>query len=146
MARRHHPLGFSASPFSMALACHALAIVLPDSGLIPYSTDVATARDWNYFEALLPYNVIITGWVAFMAASVVALIGMWFYWSPSRWLLAGSYALSIAITPFLGLVVTSPLETTVAAIGSTLLVWLVAVSFWSPLSQRFVGHVELSRT
>jgi hypothetical protein len=102
-----------------------------------YSTDVATARTWNYFEALLPplYLSVIS---ILMALSIVIGIVMLFLLRPiARWLILGSIVLSILLIPFMGLSVLAPAERFVGALASGLAVLAVVLSFFSPMREHF---------
>lgn len=111
--------------------------VLPNFGVIAFSEDVATARQWNYFGATMPFWAIQVWWAVSGLLTLVGLVGMLRFWSASRWMLVTALFASLVLQPLLGLAVYSPFEASLAGISSASLLWLVCVSFYSPLSVRF---------
>jgi hypothetical protein len=70
---------------------------------------------------------------------VVGLVGMLNFWRLSRWCLVGALALAFVARPFLGLVVYSAFEGFFASLFSCVVMWLLTVSFWTPIAKRFAG-------
>jgi hypothetical protein len=121
----------------LALLCVG-ALFLPRLGLVTFSKGIAAARTWSYFEHILPVWAIRAYSVAWYLAVVAGLIGLLLFWRPSRWILAMALLSAIAVRPFLGLSVHSAYEAFVATVGGYGVIWLTAVSFWSPLAENFV--------
>jgi hypothetical protein len=111
--------------------------VLPSSGAIPFSEDVATARQWNYFGSKIPFWAIQVWWAVSGLLTIGGLVGMLRFWSTSRWLLAIVLFGSLVMQPLLGLAVYSPFEASLAGVSSASFLWLVCVSFYSSLGARF---------
>ena len=116
----------------------ALSLVVPAIGLVSFSPEVEAARSWNYFDSVLPLRGVVVWHSLWGTVALAGLVGSFFFWGPARWLLAASLLLSVAAQPFLGLVVYSSFEASFAAISGMLMLWIVTVSFWSPLASRFV--------
>lgn len=121
----------------VALVCWAAMAVLPSIGAIPFSEDVATARQWNYFGSTIPFWAIQVWWAASGLLIIGGLLGMLRFWPTSRWMLAIALFGGLAMQPFLGLAVYSPFEASLAGISSASFLWLVCVSFYSSLGARF---------
>lgn len=111
--------------------------VLPNVGVIAFSEDVATARQWNYFGAAIPFWAIQVWWAVAGLLTIGGLVGMLRFWPPSRWMLVTALFASLAIQPLLGLAVYSPLEASLAGVSGVSFLWLLCVSFYSPLGVRF---------
>mgnify|MGYP006969509591 CR=1 FL=1 len=121
----------------VALLILATALqVLPESGLIAYSDEVTTARSWNSFEAWLPYEGILAVWILAIVLLLAGILGALVFWRPARWMLVGMLFIQVACTPFLGLTVMSPFEAMLNSGASIILIWVVTVSFFSPLAER----------
>ena len=121
-----------------ALALITLILYLaPMIGLVRFDHAVATARRWKYFGYLLPLWVIrLYAWTWF-AAIVVGVVGLIWFWRLSRWLLIIALLSLAALRPFLGLAVYSAYEASIACVSGYAFLWLVTVSFWSPIADRF---------
>lgn len=122
------------------LALTTLALYFaPRIGLVNFDHAVATARTWRYFGYLLPlWALQLYAWTWF-AAFVLSLIGLIGFWRISRWLLVAALLSAAALRPFLGLVVYSAYEAFIACILGYAVLWLVTVSFWSPIAEQFQG-------
>lgn len=119
------------------LTCWFASVLLPALGIVAFSSEIANARSWNYFGAILPFWAVQV-WSAFFSLSVlVGIVGALCFWRVSRWVLAAAVIVNLLATPFVGLLVVSPIEGALASIAGAMLVWLVTVSFWSPLANRF---------
>jgi hypothetical protein len=121
----------------VALICWSAMAVLPNIGAIPFSEDVANARQWNYFGSTISFWVIQVWWVVSGLLTLCGLLGMLRFWPPSRWMLAIGLFASLVMQPLLGLAVYSPFEASLGSISSASFLWLVCVSFYSPLSAHF---------
>jgi hypothetical protein len=117
--------------------CWGAMAVLPSIGAIPFSEDVATARQWNYFGSTIPFWAIQIWWAVSGLLTIGGLVGMLRFWPTSRWMLAIALFGGFAMQPLLGLAVYSPLEASLAGIASASILWLVCVSFYSSLGTRF---------
>ena len=116
-----------------------LSLVVPSLGVVSFAPEVEAARSWNYFDSVLPGRAVLIWYVIWGVVALAGLVGSYFFWRPARWLLAASVLLSVVAQPFLGLVVYSPFEASFAAIPGMLMLWLVTVSFWSPLAGQFAA-------
>src|SRR6516225_11317395 len=116
---------------SVALVSLAL-LFLPRLGLISFSEGVAVARQWRYFEALLPHWAIWTYAAAWFTAVMVSLVGMYRFWRLSRWCLIVTWLGALFFRPLLGLSVYWAYEAFLATLFGSALLWLIIVSFWSP--------------
>ncbi len=119
----------------LSLVCWAACIAL-DSGQI-FSAEVAQVRAWNYEEAVLPFWAIDVWWWSTAIGTVVGVLGMLCFWRPSRWVIAAVELGYVLAAPLLGLCVVSAFELFLGSAAHFMFVWLVTVSFWSPLAQRF---------
>jgi hypothetical protein len=139
-------LRLSAQAFRIAigvtLAVLALVVVLPLSGFVSYPKEVEAARLWNYYGATLPVWPLVICWGATTLLIAAGLVGAFFFWSPSRWLLLASVILSLLWEPFAGLLVLSATEAFVLTLFSYLVIAVLTVSFFSPLAERFNRHVR----
>lgn len=115
-------------------------LILPLAGIVTFSQDVETARSWNYFDSLAPFVLIQVYWFISAALLIFSCIGMFLFWSPSRWLALAFFLCDFLSQPFLGLLVLPPFEATLTNITSTLFIWVLTVSFWSPLANRFTRN------
>lgn len=127
---------------AIALVALIFGTVLPMLDVISFDDDVASARLLSTYAALMPSWAIWAWSIGTGLIVAVGLIGLGFLWPHSRWLLATYAVASVIGQPFLGLAVVSPYEATFGGIFGTCLLWLVAVSFWSPFAERFA---EVSR-
>jgi hypothetical protein len=124
--------------FVCVVALLSLALVqLPGLGLISFSDAITTARKWRYFEAS------VSGWLLWLYAAadflliLVSLIGMLNFWGFARWCLVIATVIGILMHLFLGLSVYSPYEGFLAGIFGFSCVWLLTISFWTPMAKRF---------
>lgn len=124
----------------MAAITSVLAAVLPAYGFSGLEPNIAQFTEYSTHGALLSPSMLYWGAMVSGAASVIGLTGLLFFWSIARYLLLGSFLLAVVMAPFSGLGIHSPVESFLGGIGSILSVWLVSVSFWSPLSRRFDPH------
>jgi hypothetical protein len=135
-------LSVSVRQFRLAcvLALVALILyVLPALGALSFSKGVTTLRMYKFYEALAPAGVLWTYTVIAFALVVVGLVGMLNFWRLSRWCLVVALALAFAARPFLGLVVYSAFEGFFASLFGCVVMWLLTVSFWTPIAKRFAG-------
>jgi hypothetical protein len=133
---------FSVSVRQFRIVC-AVAIVslllaqLPGLGFISFTAGVTNARGWKYFEAS------VSGWVFWLYVLVywvlllIGLVGMLNFWRFARWCLLVALAGAIAMRPFLGLTVYSAYEAFLGSVFGSLCVWLLTLSFWSPMAEHF---------
>jgi hypothetical protein len=126
--------------FVCVVALLSLALTqLPGLGLISFSEGVTNARMWRYFDALAP------GWVIWVYAIVlwplllVSFIGMLNFWPSARWCLIAVVLGGLLMRPFLGLSVYSPYEAVLGTVFGFSCAWLLTISFWTPLANRFTA-------
>jgi hypothetical protein len=74
---------------------------------------------------------------------IIGLVGMLNFWRFSRWCLVAVLAASLILRPFLGLTVYSPYEALFTSIFGLSSVWLLTVSFWTRIAERFVRKSEV---
>jgi hypothetical protein len=110
---------------------------LPALGLITFSEAVSNARAWRYFEATAPGWLILVYAIVVWAMLLIGLVTMLNFWRYSRWYLLIAVLGALPMRPFLGLSVYSPYEAILASLFAISTVWLVTISFWSPLANRF---------
>jgi hypothetical protein len=116
-----------------------LLTLLPSFGLITFSDGVRTARKWLHFEAAL------TGWPLWIYALVnwlltlIGVIGMLNFWRSARWCLVAVLLGAVVMRPFLGLSVYSAYEAVLGTILGSCCIWLITVSFWSPIADHFTN-------
>ena len=123
------------------LAILFLAMVCtPLLGVIPFTKQVAVARNWKYFEAILSSRLLLVYAVLYFFLIFASLVGMLRFWGPSRWVFAFALTSSVVLRPFLGLAVLSAYEAFFSTLFGYTAVWLATVSFWTPIADRF--HVR----
>ncbi|MGH9721419.1 MAG: hypothetical protein ACRD8O_14515 [Bryobacteraceae bacterium] len=76
-------------------------------------------------------------WAPAMVISLIAAIGMFFYWRPARVLALIGTLLALAALPFSEPFVATGLATLFNEGSSILWGMVLAVAYWSPLAQRF---------
>lgn len=128
----------------IALVSWSAMAALPNIGAISFSEDVANARMWNYFGSTIPFWAIQVWWVVGGVLTVGGLVGMLRFWPPARWMLVTALISSLLIQPLLGLAVYSPFEASMAGISGASFFWLVCVSFYSSVGDRFVRKDSVS--
>jgi hypothetical protein len=128
----------------IALLSWSAMAVLPNIGVISFTEDVARARMWNYFGSTIPFWAIQLWWVVSGVLTVGGLVGMLRFWPPARWMLAIALISSLLMQPLLGLAVFSPFEASMAGVCGASFFWLVCVSFYSSVSDRFVRKDSVS--
>ncbi len=121
----------------LVLACWAAMLLLPTVGIVSFSEDADNLRRWNYYDAELPYWFILASSEVLTFVAVCGLIGMYRFWSLSRWIAAAVIAIELLLVPLVGFAVYSPFEGTLVSIADAAQIWLVAVAFHSPLAARF---------
>lgn len=121
----------------VAMICYGLGMGLPEAGWITFDEEVQTARLWSYRGAWLPYEATQVWWNLTMFVLVVGLVGMWWYYRAARTALAIWYLCNLSLNPLMGLLVLSAFETTLFGIHNALVLWLIVVSYWTPVSERF---------
>jgi len=120
----------------LALVSLALA-QFPGLGLISFSEGVTNARMWRYFEAVAPGWVLWLYAIAYWALLLLSLIGMLNFWSFARWCFVLAVLGALLMRPFLGLSVYSPYEAILASVFGLSCAWLLTISFWTPIANRF---------
>ena len=131
---------------AVALVALLLGVVAPLLGVIPFESDVANARAWNYYGSPLPNWAVNVWMVTSIVTLTTGLIGMTCLWAPARWFLVGYLAATLVIQPFVGLAVFSPYEASFAGIIGASILWLVTISFWSPFADRLRNGVRTNAT
>ena len=122
----------------IAVSLISLAIYLGAShGLITFDPAVATARHWRYFGSIMPVWAIWAYAILYMTSLLAGLIGSIFFWWVSRWVLAASIVSATVARPFLGLYVVSAPEGFFVSLFGCCVLWIVVVSFFSPLATKF---------
>jgi hypothetical protein len=141
----------SISPKQYRVACVAALICLalrfaPTWGLIHFDKGVAAALSWRHFGAIMPYWGRRLFGIVWFGLTVVALLGMPRFWRPSRWCFALALLADLLAMPVYGLLVNSAYEATVASLFGCVSLWLVTLSFWSPLAEKFSSERPLAVT
>jgi hypothetical protein len=114
-----------------------LLIQLPALGLISFSEGVTAARTWKYFGMALPVWVLWVYAYTRVTLLVVGLVGMLRFWRFSRWCLVAVFLCALVVRPFLGLAVYSAYEAFLGTVFEFVSAWLITISFWSPIAERF---------
>ena len=123
----------------IAVSLISLAIYVGAShGLITFDPAVATARHWRYFGSIMPVWAIWGYAILDIASLLTGLIGSILFWWVSRWVLAASILSMVVARPFLGLSVTSSFEGFFVSLFGYCALWIVVVSFFSPLANNFL--------
>jgi hypothetical protein len=135
-------LSVSVRQFRIVCIVALLSLVfaqLPGLGLISFSEEVTNARMWRYYEMAVPGWVLWWYGLTYWALLLVSLIGMPYFWNFARWCLVIAWVGALLMRPFLGLSVYSPCEAFLASVFGLACCWLLAVSFWTPLADRFIA-------
>jgi hypothetical protein len=126
----------------VALASLVL-LQLPTWGLLSLSKGVATLRRYQHYETVVPVWVLWTYAIVAFASLVIGLVGMLNFWRFSRWCLVAVLLAALLVRPFLGLTVYSAYEAFFTSVFGLSCVWLVTVSFWTPIAERFVSKSQV---
>lgn len=81
--------------------------------------------------------IVLVIWVPAMVISLIAAIGMFFFWRPARVLALIGTLLALAALPFSEPFVATGLATLFNEGASILWGMVLALAYWSPLAQRF---------
>jgi hypothetical protein len=120
------------------LGCWILVVFVDVFGVdLGFTEEVKDLRNWNYYGALATWRVVQAWWVASLLLDILATITLICFWRIGRSLSAVLLIANVIARPFLGLVVLTPFEATLAAVSVIAQVWTVTVSYWSPLTHRF---------
>jgi hypothetical protein len=76
-------------------------------------------------------------WIPAMVTSLIAAIGMYFFWRPARTLALIGTLLALASLPFYEPFVSTGLDTLFNEGSAILWGMVLALAYWSPLAQRF---------
>jgi len=106
--------------------------------------DAFTTKVSEYKSSINPgLNVTFRTWTILMltqwAALITSLVGMWFFWRPSRWLLLFAILLGYSMGYIVenGPVVISPISSDLGSVSDLCLGALLALSFIGPIADRF---------
>ena len=133
-------LSVSVRQFRVVCVVALVALLLsqfPALGLLSFSKGIMTLSRYEYYAALAPTGIIWGYVVIGFTLIVVGLVGMLNFWRFSRWSLAVALVSALTVRPFLGLAVHPPYETFLATLFGSLVLWLITVSFWTPIAERF---------
>jgi hypothetical protein len=120
-----------------------LLLQLPTWGLLSFSSGVATLRKYQHYETLVPIRMLWIYVVAMFSLLIIGLVGMLNFWRFSRWCLVAVMAIALILRPFLGLTVYSPYEAFFASVFGLSSLWLLTVSFWTRIAERFGPRPEV---
>jgi hypothetical protein len=120
-----------------ALALFLAAYVIRYFGWDTADANIARALRWLYVGAVAPVWLVWVMTILYFALTVIGLIGAYWFWGPSRWLMAAALAVNIGCRPFLGLIVISPALATLVGLYGACHLFLIVASFWSPIAQQF---------
>lgn len=118
---------------------------LPRLGLISFSEGVTNAQGWRYFEATAPNWAVSLYAVVYWVLLLIGLVGMLNFWRFARWCLLVGQCGAVLVRPFLGLSVYSAYEAVLGSLCGYLSAWLITISFWSPMADRFTGSIGALR-
>jgi hypothetical protein len=119
-----------------------LLLQLPTWGVLSLSKGVETLRRYQHYEAAAPVWMLWTYAILGTALLVIGLVGMMNFWRFSRWCLVAVPLAGLLIRPFFGLTVYSPYEGFFTGVFGISCVWLLTVSFWTPIADRFALKSE----
>lgn len=123
----------------IAVSLISLAIYIgAPHGLVTFRPPVATLRHWRYFGSIMPVWGLWGYAVIYIASLLTGLIGSIFFWWVSRWILAASILSMVVIRPFLGLDIVPAFEGFFLSLFGYSVLWIVVVSFFSPLADKFL--------
>jgi len=131
----------SARVFRVVIAVSLISLTIyigASHGLLTFDPAVATARHWRYFGSIMPLWAIWGYAILYIASLLTGLIGSIFFWWVSRWVLAVSMVGMVVARPFLGLDVVSASEGFFVSLFGFCVLWIVVVSFFSPLATKFL--------
>lgn len=102
-----------------------------------HSQPALDALDWNYFGAILPFDVLPWVWWALLAAWAVGSVAFVLFASWSRLLLGALLTAEFLVMPFQGLYVSTGIHDAIGGIGSLCFLVTFVLSFFEPCSRYF---------
>lgn len=81
--------------------------------------------------------IMLVIWVPAMVLSLIAAIGMFFFWRPARTLALIGTLLALAAVPFSSPIVATGIATLFNEISSISWGMVLALAYWSPVAQHF---------
>ncbi len=81
--------------------------------------------------------IMLVIWVPAMVLSLIAAIGMFFFWRPARMLALIGTLLALAAVPFSSPIVATGIATLFNEISSISWGMVLALAYWSPIATRF---------
>jgi hypothetical protein len=106
-------------------------------GIVSFDKGVTDLRMYSHYGTSAPGWVLWAEVVIAFPLLIIGLFGMLNFWRFSRWCLVAALAVTLIPRPFLGVMVYSAYEAFFGSIFSLLVAWLITVSFWSPIADRF---------
>lgn len=126
---------------SVAAGIVGIIVMLLSEASLPFELQRYVSR--QSAEPLSGGNLIaVVIWVPAMVITLIAAIGMFFFWRPARVLALIGTLLALAALPFSDPFVATGLATLFNEGSSILWGMVLALAYWAPLSQRFgsVAH------
>jgi hypothetical protein len=122
----------------------ALGATLELGHLIPLSEDEKILVEWNYQRAILPHGLIVGIYWYSMLGYLAGLIGFVLFKGWGRSLLLFSEVLGMLSSPFLGWIICMPLAAGITWLGGSILLGLLALSYFEPHSEFFEDRKQRS--
>ena len=96
------------------------------------SVESEAAKQWQNFGAITSYSTSYILYYSWLLFHLVGLIGMFFFWWPSKFLILISIAVSVFLSATNGISLMSPFENTLYSIASISYIFSVGMAFFSP--------------
>ena len=123
---------------SVAAGIVGIIVMLLSEASLPFELQHYVSR-----QSSEPFSggdlIAVVIWVPAMVITLIAAIGMFFFWRPSRTLALVGTLLAFAALPFSEPFVATGLATLFNEGSSVLWGMVLALAYWSPLAQRFAG-------
>ena len=111
--------------------------------LVEYAPVEKEITKYNYRGAWMPSSLIDVYWYGSWIVLLANCLGLIFYWRLSRWILLGWLLFETSVQPTLGLLVVSGVEYAAHNMMEVLIIWILVMSFFSPIANRFTPEKQL---
>ena len=112
-------------------------LLLSASDSVRVDAKTKELQSWNFYGADMSLKTVEIWIFVDTILILVGLVGLWFFWSPGRAILAFCIVTGAALRPFAGVWINTPHEGFVGGLYQVLSMWLVTVSYWSNIASRF---------
>ncbi len=89
-------------------------------------------KKWQSFGAIASYETAVLFYFSWIVTYFIGLIGMFFYWWPTKMIIIINMCLMVAMSATNGIFIVTPIESTLMAISSIIYLFSVGMTFFSP--------------